>query len=53
MPLGGRIESKNAQSFPLAFVNGNPTPETLYSAFISIEPVKKETISVQVSTWMK
>lgn len=43
----------DAQRFPLAFINCNTISETPYSKFISIEPIHRETISVQAPTWAK
>ncbi|KAL2604879.1 hypothetical protein AAZV13_09G091400 [Glycine max] len=43
----------DAQRFPVAFINGNLASKSPYSEFISIEPVERETISVQAPTWTK
>lgn len=43
----------DAKRFPLAFTNGNPTLETLYSKLIFSKPMARENIIVQAPTWMK
>ena len=43
----------DAQRFPLAFINDNPTPTTPFSEVLFFEPVVREKISVQAPVWMQ